>query len=485
MQRAVSPEAAGPDIETMRKQKRVLKAASRTCMAARDSLKHEDKPLSEVLAALDGAVAATNKWLKGSYDSKDRAIRSRVYTYRAITHARLDDLNNALEDLKEGLFLNPRDAVALKFQARLQEAVATGYALPAAAGAPHPGKHTSPSRYVPTAATQSELLGSMGFPTRPLMKIDRQNLDITQASVGTDLDEFVGTIEKVHRDRPYPLWDHQKTSMFAERPPPEPEPERAPSRWDYVLHRVEDLFVDDEDKWETRDLLLAHIETMMDVFDYYCKVGSSTTAEGATQFASIKPNAINYSGLTAVAKEQYSAMFRKEKIDAPVSYLMALRQFWQLARDCNFVDDHCDLADINRIVVLSGRENTDDTGYFISTIEAVAEYNHRGRDPVTPASPTPKGSPPPSVPAGVAEEVAVVAAKLARHNSRELHEYGPDGKMLTSTMSVNDDENPHHPNNRFHAYEYRLRTRYVPPKRLQFAPALGWVDDILVVCSWE
>ena len=149
------------------------------------------KSLSEVLVDLDGAVASTNQWLKGSYDSKHRAIRtysgqyidqkihhlttfclsikrrhashkstswvyfvtyvfpgvgSRVHTYRAITHARMDDLNNALEDLKEGLFLNPRDAIALKFQARLQEAVATGYALPGidgndTTGAIHAGQY--------------------------------------------------------------------------------------------------------------------------------------------------------------------------------------------------------------------------------------------------------------------------------------------------------------------------------------------------------
>ena len=73
-------------------------------------------------------------------------VGSRVHTYRAITHARMDDLNNALEDLKEGLFLNPRDAIALKFQARLQEAVATGYALPGidgndTTGAIHAGQY--------------------------------------------------------------------------------------------------------------------------------------------------------------------------------------------------------------------------------------------------------------------------------------------------------------------------------------------------------
>ena len=44
--------------------------------------------------------------------------------------------------------------------------------------------------------------------------------------------------------------------------------------------------------------------------------------------------------------------------------------------------------------------------------------------------------------------------------------------MLTSTMSVNDDDNPHHPNNQFHAYEYieallRCSARYCTEKHLK------------------
>lgn len=115
-------------------------------------------------------------------------------------------------------------------------------------------------------------------------------------------------------------------------------------------------------------------------------------------------------------------MFTLEKIDAPVSSLMVLRQFWQLARDCNFVNDHCDLADINRIVVLAGRESIDDAEHFLSNINAVAAWKHRGRDaPQTPSSPS---AGPPPVPDGVMDEVAVVAAKLARHSSRDVAEKG-------------------------------------------------------------
>lgn len=124
--------------------------------------------------------------------------------------------------------------------------------------------------------------------------------------------------------------------------------------------------MDEDDKWETRELLLAHIETMLEVFDYYCKVGSSTvrnhphfshhilatfyplstnvcpflwllfeylwsecdfrldlaqTSEGSTEshsfdlFASIKPSAIKYAGLTAKAKEE--CLLRSIRIENP------------------------------------------------------------------------------------------------------------------------------------------------------------------------
>lgn len=473
--RAASPPLPDPGKEMRKEQLRVLRGASRTCMAARDALRQSNCNLVEIIRSLDSAVDATTTVLKGSRDSKHRAIRSRVYTYRAIAHARNDNMSHALEDLREGLFLNGRDAVALKFQARLQHAVATGYAHCHDDGhrvALHPGQQTSPSRYVPTATAQFKLLGTTGCPSRPHLQVDTERLDITNASACTDLDDFFSSIERVHRDRPYPEWHHRKQSVFAERPPEEPEPERAPSRWDYVIHRVEDLLVDDEDRSETRELLLANIGTLLEVFGYYCKVGSSTIAEGAKQFAMVKPREIDSAGLTRVARETYKAMFTKERIDAPVPYLMTLRQFWQLARDCACVDDHCDIADINRIIMLSGRELAQDATFFVHTIEAVAEWNARshGRSEETAASNGYPTSPPP-VPEDVVDEVAMMARKLQRENSRNA-EYSVDGKLLTSTMSVNDDENPHHPNNRFHAYEYveallRCAARYCTEKHLK------------------
>jgi hypothetical protein len=486
--RAASPPLPDPDLEMRKEQLRVLRAASRTCTAARDALRQHDCDLEEIIRSLDSAELSTTAALKGSRDTKHRAIRSRVYTYRAIAHARNDEMSDALEDLREGLFLNENDAVALKFQARLQQAVATGYAQRGEDGQPvavYPGQQRSPSRYVPTATAQSKLLGTTGFPSRPLLQVDREGLDISNASVRTDLDEFVSSIERVHRDRPYPEWHHRTESIFAERPPPEPEPERAPSRWDYVLHRVADLIADEEDRLETRELLLAHVATLVEIFDYYCKVSSTSIGEGSKQFAKIRPNEIKVASLTTVSTEYYNAMFKKERMDAPPPHLMTLRQFWQLARDCAFLDDHCDCADVNRVVMLSGRETTQDAAYFFDNIEAVAKWNGRGRkaeraaeksnalpkSPMAATSAASPGSSPPPVPIGVTEEVAAAAAKLHRHNSHTA-EYGADGQMLTSTLSVNDDENPHHPNNRFHAYEYvealiRCASRYCTEKHLK------------------
>lgn len=48
---------------------------------------------------------------------------------------------------------------------------------------------------------------------------------------------------------------------------------------------------------------------------------------------------------------------------------MTLRQFWQLARDCNFVDEQCDIADINRIVVFSSRETHHDRKKFVKHMD--------------------------------------------------------------------------------------------------------------------
>lgn len=68
---------------------------------------------------------------------------------------------------------------------------------------------------------------------------------------------------------------------------PDDEKPRDASHWDYVLERVQDLFVDDvkqddgslkhgEDHHHTRDLVLGNIDMLLSVYDYYVRLGAHT-----------------------------------------------------------------------------------------------------------------------------------------------------------------------------------------------------------------
>ena len=52
-----------------------------------------------------------------------------------------------------------------------------------------------------------------------------------------------------------------------------------PSRWDYILYRVNDLIVDEYDHVATRELLLAHIDTLLDIFTHYAKSGTAGASD--------------------------------------------------------------------------------------------------------------------------------------------------------------------------------------------------------------
>eukprot|EP01047_Picozoa_sp_COSAG01_P078791 COSAG01_NODE_14694_length_1421_cov_0.974281_1_plen_286_part_10 len=246
-----------------------------------------------------------------------------------------------------------------------------GWRAQAASAATRPA---SPARFVAAAATQSELLGAAGL--HPELRT-----------------HFAGTVQRVSRDRPYPAWFHGSHPLFAAAPAPAPPPEApAPSRWDFVLYRVADLLLDDEDRLAARALLLQHVDTLLEVFGYYARLGSVAAALSSSesaasleghrrQFAAIAPQQIEPASLDEAGRAQYRTMFEEDADSAPPALLLSLRQFWQLARDCCFVDDHCDIADIDRLFVLSGRETAADSARFRRTMELV-QAHRAGRRPL-------------------------------------------------------------------------------------------------------
>ena len=393
--------------------------------------------------------------LQGSRDPKHRAIRSRLLTYRSMAYVLDGSIEPALADLKEALGLNSRDAIALRFQAKLREAMASNATQ-------------SPSRFVPAAESQSEYLHNSGGPN------------------ATAVSEFSNTVGRVRRDRPYPSLWKAPSHNFGPLPEPEPEPDVVPSRWDYILYRVNDLIVDEYDHVATRELLLAHIDTLLDIFTHYAKIASSTVDEEGRSFAQIVPHEIEQDKLTSLAAQGYRTMFVEEGGSAPPPTLMTLRQFWQLSRDCAFVDDHCDLADIDRIVTLAGREIAEDNVYFERLMRSIiAHRQHGGAPPEPEPEPEPEVNEdedgqarkrPPLVPPAVAHAVsqrriAVMAYSSGNSLTGSGRQLSSSGRELSASLSVADDLNPHHPNNRFHAYEYvealvRCAARYCTERHL-------------------
>lgn len=379
--------------------------AKRACLNARVLLPDENQAITasapqvdtgEIIKQLTEAIDATTHALVCSRDLKHRAIRCRLFTYRAMAFTWAGSLDKALADTKEALQLYGQDAVALKFQAQLREAFASRF------------KVENPARFVPTCLSQSEYL--------------RRNGHESEMNVA-----FEDSVDRVRRDRPYPEWFQRRGVFCAPVDRAEPEPE--PSRWDFVIHRLEDLIIDEDDRRETRTLLLANVDPLLEIFNYYCLVGSTAQSGNSKQFVRIKAHPINKDTLTLEALRLYNAMFVQDSQTAPLATLLTLRQFWQMARDCAIVDDHCDLADINRIVVLASRESSDDSHVIIGELKRVMAFK-RQKDET-----------------GDEE----LAAQIAENQGPE---FGPNGEILTGDLSVCDDVNPHHPNNQLHAYEF-------------------------------
>ena len=156
-------------------------------------------------------------------------------------------------------------------------------------------------------------------------------------------------------------------------------------------------------------------------------------------------------------------MFRDLSHEAPPSSLLRLRQFWQLARDCELVDDCCDLADINRLVVYSGREAPKDKAFLIKHMAGLMGIVDEEEEEVEAKAPAPlpaladEGDSP-TVKA-VAEAVAAIpltssAVHDTQPSAAEGGDYGPSGMALRNDLSTGDPINPHHPNNQVHAYEF-------------------------------
>ena len=385
-----------------RKQKLALRLAKTACLNAR-ALLHDGHPeeasqvdTSGLIEQLTAAIDATTRTLVGSRELRHRAIRCRLFTYRAMAFSWADTLDKALADLKEALRLHGQDALALKCQARLREAFALRFKVP------------NPARFVPTCKSHADYLRQTGHESE------------TNAAFGDSVD-------RVRRDRPYPEWFERRGVFAAPVQRAEPEPE--PSRWDFVIHRLQDLNFDEKDRSDTRSLLLSHVDSLMEIFHYYCRLGS-TQSGNLKRFVQIKAHQINKDMLTLRARRLYNAMFVQDPLTAPEPTLMNLRQFWQLARDCAFVDDHCDLADIDRVVVLAGRETAEDNRVIIEELKRVMAFKRQKDE--------------------TGEEK--VAALLAE--KPDGPELGPHGEILTDDLSVCDDLNPHHPNNQLHAYEF-------------------------------
>ena len=187
-----------------------------------------------------------------------------------MAHARTDQIENALADMKEALHLNGMDAIALRFQTRLRESLAARF------------KQAAPSRFVPTAISHQKYLERVG--RRAVVE-----------------EQFTGITSQIRRDRPYAIFWKQPTAWEVGAAPP-PDPELPPTRWDFLLHRVEDLLVDEADRVRTRELLLENIDSLIEIFSYYCKLGATTVADGVQKFSIQPPLKIEPHLLTSDAK---------------------------------------------------------------------------------------------------------------------------------------------------------------------------------------
>ena len=69
-------------------------------------------------------------------------------------------------------------------------------------------------------------------------------------------------------DRPYPEWWHKRKEFATgTRAEPVAVPD-APSHWDYVMKRIDDILVDQDDTNRTRALLFEYMDTLLSIFGY-------------------------------------------------------------------------------------------------------------------------------------------------------------------------------------------------------------------------
>ena len=177
-----------------------------------------------------------------------------LLTYRSLAFAQQDKNELALQDVMDILDDQPKNTLALRMQAEYQ--LKRAETMTATTG-----------RYVEPAKTLYEFLEIC--PAERLV-----------------LKQFDATVDDVQRDRPFAKWWQQKTEFDIPMKEDEEKP-RLASHWDYVLERVQDLFVDDvpqddgtvkhgKDHSETRDLLLGNIDMILSVYDYYVRLGVHT-----------------------------------------------------------------------------------------------------------------------------------------------------------------------------------------------------------------
>eukprot|EP01043_Picozoa_sp_COSAG02_P020756 COSAG02_NODE_1031_length_15073_cov_13.084279_2_plen_856_part_00 len=177
-----------------------------------------------------------------------------LLTYRSLAYARQSKTELALQDVMDVLDEQPKNALALRMQA--------GYQLKRAET-----MESTTGRYVEPAKSLYQYLGICPS-ERPVLA------------------QFDSTVREVQRDRPFSMWWQPLKDMDKPMPRDEEKP-RGASHWDYVLERVQDLFVDDipqddgtvkhgADHAGTRDVLLGNIDMILSVYDFYVRLGAHT-----------------------------------------------------------------------------------------------------------------------------------------------------------------------------------------------------------------
>ena len=193
--------------------------------------------------------------------------------------------------------------------------------------------------------------------------------------------EFQGVARAVKRDRPFAQWWQAAGVGDLDRPPsapPSPEPPPPPpSVWDPVFARLDDLFEgNDDDLQKTRRLLIGSADALIEIFVFYCQVGSLATeadAEGHRHFCRIEPHRIHPGALTDDAADQLRTLWQLPAgtlgpLQGGVpTLLLTLRQWWQLGKDMRAIGNECTLGDMGHIFAFASRQSAQD-GVATSTM---------------------------------------------------------------------------------------------------------------------